>query len=84
MRLAGVAIGVRKEAHPATAMSMRIGCTETPVSTAAETAMGTTMRVVAVLLIHIERAAVAVAYAASTRAGSGENSASRAAKNRAL
>src|SRR6478672_10174785 len=50
MRLAGVAIGVSSAADPATAMSMSTGWTEVWVAAAAETAIGVTMRTVAVLL----------------------------------
>lgn len=48
---AGVAMGVRKDDDPATATSISTGRTEMPVSSAAATAMGTTIRTVAVLLI---------------------------------
>jgi hypothetical protein len=48
--LAGVAIGVRKDAAPATTISVSTGCGDTPVSTAALTATGATMSTVAALI----------------------------------
>jgi hypothetical protein len=50
--LAGVAIGVRKDAAAATPTDIRTGRGETPSSVAAETAIGITMSAVAVLLIN--------------------------------
>ncbi len=48
--LAGVAMGVRKDAAPATATIISTGATATPASPAAASATGTTMSTVAVLL----------------------------------
>ena len=65
--LAGVAIGVSSDAAPATATSMSTGCTETPVSWAAATAIGTTMSTVAVLLTTWPTTAVRAKSATSSR-----------------
>ena len=48
--LPGVAIGVRSEAQPPIATTIRTGFTPVPVAWAAATAIGTTTSTVAVLL----------------------------------
>ena len=56
--LAGVAIGVSSEAAPATATSINTDCGEMPMLAAADNAMGTTIKTVAVLLTTCPRTAV--------------------------
>ena len=67
--LAGVAIGVRNEAAPATATSMRTGASATPDASAMATAMGATISTVAVLLTTWPSTSVRTNSVASTTRG---------------
>ena len=69
IRFAGVATGVRKEAAADTATAISTGRGETPISVAAETAIGITIRAVAMLLISWPSTAVSRNRPSSSASG---------------